>query len=629
MSHFFERSQCLTPSAPEGILRYVKQRLLGSVAVIASACTALHFSTTEQQSVTVANSPYTFNGPGSQTFVISPAGSSDHDVLLAINKNTCSSQWTIDTSIDPQQPVEGAHVCGVSAAFAGSNVTCPRNYQLGARYAGTLPGTSFCNVRIDTMVYGGSTYGGFTLVLTGVGSASSGITVSPVQVAFPAVQIATQSSPSQVEVRNVGSASVTVNGSLSNGSAFQVTPSVSSFALGPGAKMIFDVTCTPTVVGPYSGTLSFSAGSSSGSASLACNGIDSTVVVAPTQVDFGRTLIGRAPPPRSVRISGNGAAIIETVTLDAAAIAAGVAIETNPVGMAVGSGQDVVLSYAAAATHEAGPLGVLSVKFDVDPDARPIGLSGQAMLGGVGTNPASIEFGAVCAGAMVTKDVEVYASEPGDVVVQGLTKPDAPFDATAQESLPKSLAGNHTGPSLMVRARLQPPEPGEHTSMFAITSDVPGASTTEVELRGVALAPGVAATPNTVHFGTAAAGTTTSIKEVQLTNCGTSDLAFSRAFITGDDALEFTLIGVSPARTLKPTESEVFMVVMQPERSGFKTASLVLEHELGTTTALLDGTGEGGKSSERETYYACSTGRAAGWWPMALALLALRRRSRR
>lgn len=608
----------------------MKQRLVASVVVIASACTALHFSTTEQQSVTIANSPYTFMGAGSQTFVVSPAGLSDHDVLLRISHN-CTSQWTINTGIDSQQPVEGAHVCGLGAATAVGDalVACPRNYQFSAHYAGTQQGTSSCNVSIETMVYGGSTYGGFTLMLSGVGSGSSGITVSPSQIAFTSVQIGTQSSASKLKVRNGGSASVTVSGSLSNGSAFQVTPSFSSFVLGAGSDREFDVTCTPTAVTVYSGTLSFSTGSSSGSSSLTCSGFDSTVTVAPTQVDFGHNLIGRAPAPRVLRISGNSQARIEAVTLDAAAIAAGVAIDANPVGMTVGGGQDVVLSYAAAVLHEGGPLGALSVKFDVDANVRPIGLSGQALPGGIGTNPASIEFGAVCAGAMVTKDVEVYASEPGDVVVQGLTKPDAPFDATAQESLPKSLAGNHTGPSLMVRARLQPPEPGEHTSKLAITSDVPGASTTEIELHGIALAPGVAATPDTVHFGTAAAGTTTSIKEVQLTNCGTTDLAFSRAFITGDDAREFTLIGVSPARTLKPTESEVFMVVMQPERSGFKTASLVIEHDRGTTTALLDGTGEGGKSAERETYYACSTGRPSAWWPIALAMLALRRRRRR
>jgi MYXO-CTERM domain-containing protein len=164
----------------------------------------------------------------------------------------------------------------------------------------------------------------------------------------------------------------------------------------------------------------------------------------------------------------------------------------------------------------------------------------------------------------------------------------------------------------------------------ALTSDVPNKPTTEVPVTGVVLAGGIAATPNVVNFGTAAIGTTTSIKEVQLTNCGTGPLMFNRASIAGRDAGDFTLIGAHAPRLLQPTESEVFMVVMQPESSGYKMAQLVIEHGEGMTLADLDGTGDGmltgGK--DRETYYACSTGRGAALWPIALALLALRRRRR-
>src|SRR5690606_4878335 len=115
---------------------------------------------------------------------------------------------------------------------------------------------------------------------------------------------------------------------------------------------------------------------------------------------------------------------------------------------------------------------------------------------------------------------------------------------------------------------------------------------------------------------TASMGTTTSIQEVQLTNCGTSDLSFESAQITGMNASEFTLIGTNPARTLAPTESETFMVVMQPESPGVKVGQLVLRHSDGTTTADLDGTGEGQIDiKDRETYYACSTGRGTAAWP--------------
>jgi hypothetical protein len=414
------------------------------------------------------------------------------------------------------------------------------------------------------------------------------------------------------------------------GTVFQVTPPIASFGLGPGSSAQFAVTCTPPGTALYTGMLSFTAGSSSGTTTLYCRGIDSTVTIAPTSVQFARTLVGRMPPHESVAISGDGSAQIESVSLDSAATAAGVTLVSNPEGTTIGSGQTIELAYAAATMHAAGPLGSLSVKVSSDASPRNIAISGEALLGGLGTNPASVEFGAVCANDAVMTDIEVYASEAGDVELEGLTPPAAPFDATAVDSLPITLGGNHTGASATVRAMFRPTTPGDLRDKLVLASNIPNMGTTEVELHGIALAGGIAATPDTVHFGVAPAGTTTSVQQVQLTNCGTDDLMFEGAQVTGTNASEFTLIGMNPPRKLKPTESELFMIVMQPRTPGYKTAQLALVHDQGTTLANLDGTAEGGENpKERETYYACSAGRSGPMWPLAVVLLALRRRRRR
>lgn len=606
------------------------KRVVAVTVVVASACTALHYSTTEQHAVVVSNNPYTFYGSGTQRFVISTAGSSDHDVLQAITPINCNSQWTLDTSIDPQQPAAGAHVCGAlnTSTIGDGTVPCPRSYQFEVRYAGTQQGSFNCNINVNTWMYGGGTYGGITLQLTGSGSGSSGITVSPSQVDFKDKQILTQSTSQEVTVKNNGSAAVTVNGAI-NGAAFGVSPSVASFGLGSGSSATFNVTCTPPALGPHTGVLSFVAGTSSGSASLTCKGIDSPVTLSPDAVNFDRTLVGRPPAKKTVTLTGSGAEVIESVSLDATAVAAGVTIVDNPQGDMIGSGAAIVLAYSAAAMHPGGSLGTLSVKVDIDANPRSVAINGQALLGDVGTNPGGVEFGAVCVGDMVTKDVEVYASEAGDVQLLQLMQPAAPFSAMVVDTLPKTLGGDHTGVSATVRATLTPTEPGDLEATLELASDAPMKGTTEVELHGVGIAGGVAATPNTVHFGTALAGTTTSINEVQLTNCGTSSLAFERVYIEGDDARDFTLIGANPSRMLEPNESETFMVVMQPKSNGFKTARLVAQHADGIAVAALDGTGEGADEKQRETYYACSAGRASALWPLGLALLALRRRRSR
>lgn len=616
------------------------KRFLAVVVVVASACTALHYSWTAQSSVVVSHNPYTFDGPGSQIFVISPAGSGD-DLLQSITMMQCNSQWSLDTTIDVQQPVMGARVCsaGTMPSGSGSALTmegggfaaCPANYQFKVVFAGTQPGTSSCNVLIEYMpAYGGAkqTVG---LGLTGIGSGSNGITVTPTEIDFGDVQINTTSDPAvRVTVKNIGTVIENVSGVLS-GSGFIITPPPgNTIGMGPGSSATFDVRCMPTVLGKHAGTLTFNGNSNSVATSLQCTGINSTISVSPTQVIFDDTLVGSPPPTQTVRISGGSAATIDEVSLDNDAIAAGVSITVNPQGQTIGSGQMVVLAYAAEAAHPGGPLGTLTLKVSTDNDPRAISISGQALLGGVGTNPASVELGAVCVGARATKDVEVYASEAGDIVVSELMPPSSPFSIEPLDELPMTLAGNHTGPSAFVRVSMEPTSAGDFTSMLGVQSNVPGQPTTEVGLHGIGIESGIAATPNVVHFGTAPMGTTTSIKQVQLTNCGTSDLMFEKAQIVGTDAADFTLIGANPPRTLAPTESEIFMVVMQPKSPGFKTAQLVLTHDGGTTTADLDGTGEGELDiTDRETYYACSTGRGATAWPLALALLALRRRRRR
>lgn len=614
------------------------QRLLAVVVVIASACTALHFSTTEHESVVISNNPHHFSGSGTLTFVISPVASA-HDVLQSITMD-CSSQWSLNTGIDPQQPVLGSYVCGTGsgsqmpvAIDQSDALPCPRNYQFAVSYAGTQAGLSSCNVLVATMpYYGGSAVETKILALSGSGSAVPGITVSPDAYDFKDVPMGQTSGKQTVTVTNLGTTSITVNGSLAVGVNFAASTGYTSFQLGSGSNRQFEVTCTPLALGVHADTLTFTAGAgsnNSGSVSLQCKGIVSTIDIVPSPVAFADTLVGQPPPQQAVRITTNGSGTIETVSLDSTATAAGVTIVTNPQGMPIGVGKDVLLAYSAAAVHEGGPLGTLVVKVSTDAMARNVAISGQALLGGLGTNPASVDFGAVCAGSKTMKDVEVYASEPGDVLLQAMTKPAAPFDAQLMDSVPKTLGGNHTGANMMVRTTFEPLVPGDFDDAIALSTNVPNKPTTEVQLHGIGLAAGIAATPDVVHFGEAAVKTTTSIKEVQFTNCGTGDLAFSRAYITGPNALEFTLIGTHPAKTLKPTESETFMVVMQPDSNGLKTAKLMIEHDQGVTTADLDGTAEGGSEKERETYYACSTGRGAALWPIALALLVLRRRRRR
>ena len=612
------------------------RRVIAVIIVMASACVALHLSWTAQGVVTIANNPYHFPGPGAQNFTINPQGSSDDDTLDTIDlATTCStSQWSLDFTVDQSQTLPGARVCGGIIVASGvapvdnGFAACPANYTFGVRFAGTQPGTSTCVVEISSSATSGSGSGKnvYQLSLTGSGTAT-GIRAIPTSINFQDVPTATTSSPVPVTVTNLGSAAVSVTGTLSG--PYMVTPGFTSFTIPGSSQVTFQVACNMPPLGSQPGSLAFAGGGSAASVALACNGITSSITLNPTQVTFDSTLVGIPPATKSITISGPATATLDMVALDPTAAAAGVTITSNPQGQNLSANRTVTLAYDGAAVHEAGPLGTLMVKASTDPTVRNVGVSGETLVGGVGINPTSVELGAVCAGATGQKTVEVYANEAGTIQLKQIVGPPSPFSAETSDMLPKTLVGNHGGTSANVAVKVQGTTPGDQTGTLTLVTNVPSKEMTDIAAHAVILAGGIAATPDHVSFGSVEPGTTTGIKQVQLTNCGTTDLSFTGAHLGGTNPGEFTIIGGNQPRVLHPTESEAFMLVMQPHSNGLKTAQLIIEHSDGMTIADLDGTGFNGATKERETYYACSTGKPAAALPIALALLLLRRRKHR
>jgi uncharacterized protein (TIGR03382 family) len=302
----------------------------------------------------------------------------------------------------------------------------------------------------------------------------------------------------------------------------------------------------------------------------------------------------------------------------------------SDVMLAGGGSTQIILQYAAATPHPAGPLAVL--QFDTPTQTQNVAINGEALIGSIGTNPATVEFGPVCAGPPVSRNVMIYANAPGTVLVQSLTPPAAPFSVPNMQG---QLMGGH-GNELMAVATLTPSTPGPFSDRLVINSDVPNQGMHEVPLQALVLADGVRPAPEVVHFGPQMTGLTTLAKEVVLSNCSSGPLMVMGAMISGADAADFAIVGPAMIqRELAAAASMTFLIVMSPKSNGPKNAQLVIAHAQGTTTADLDGDGYGGSAQdddkERETYYACSAGGgAAPAWPIAFAfgLLALRRRRR-
>lgn len=523
---------------------------------------------------------------------------------------------------------------------SGSGDSCtPVTYAFDAKFTPVGSGSSSCAVRIAYTSQVSGSAGEYTLVLDGTGVAPSFLlNVSPSSINFGDHPVGATSSGTRVTIANAGSAPLTVNGSNSNSTNFTVTSvGGSTFAtqpLGVGSAAAYDVRCAPQALGVLGGTLTFTSAAGPKTVALSCRGIgSSSLSIDPVPAAFASTLVGRAPADVDITITNTGN-IPTTLSVSLAAAGSDLTFAPggNPDGQGLGSGSStrVTLRYAAAAPQPSGQIGTVTVNYSgAGATPRDIAINAEALVGDVGISPAVVDFGPVCAGSTANKDVMVYASAAGDVQLVSVGAPVAPFDVTASPGL---LVGNH-GNELALQASVAPTVAGEVSDTLVLSTNLPTTPTREVELRAIALPDGVSPTPEVVHFGAAMIDTTTSAREIALSNCGQAPIQITAARVEGPSASDFAIVSpADPAMTLGQTETATFLVIMNARANGAKQAQVVIDYVGGSVSVPLDGNAFGGDSGDvldRETYYACSTGGAAGGLPIALALVALRRRRRR
>jgi hypothetical protein len=262
----------------------------------------------------------------------------------------------------------------------------------------------------------------------------------------------------------------------------------------------------------------------------------------------------------------------------------------------------------------------------VDGVVQAIAISGEALGAQFGTTPATGDFGPVCAGTPAMLNVAVYASNEAPIQVTSVTPPAAPaFDVTNLVAALQPLRGNEETVSVTV----SPTDSGEYDDTFVINSNIPGMAAHAVPLHALVLAAGVSPTPDVVKFGVAMVDVPTLAREVVVTNCSDSAITIRGGSVLGGEPGEFAPVSEAAA-VLEPAERHAILVVMTPKANGARRADLVLDVEGGPPISVpLEGEGFGVAPIDRETYYACASGRRDLAWPVAVVLVVLTRRRRR
>lgn len=629
--------------------RLVAVGIVGT-AVIAACIGNLTLSETEQQTMSYpgsASAGSVMIGSSGTTppIVFTPATEKDNDTIMTISENC--GRWSLSLKPLPAN----VYCSAIGGETYGSGSCVPNTYSFTGTFTPTGPGLDSCAVTVswESNTSGSGSGSGtgttgtqtFQIVLNGTGVAPAySLTMIPAngsKLEYTDIPINTVSSAQRITITNSGSSALSVMGAHTNMTAFPVTPlngaSFTNQSLGPGQSASYDVTCNPTAVQAYAGTITFKTSPAQGditrTVDLACNGISSNLVITPNPAGFARNaLVGVPPPNLTINIMNSGADTTFTeVRLTSGTEVAIVQQPTSP--LMGGASTSIVLSYSAATEHPFGRIDNLVITHTPG-GTRTVAINAEALVGEIGVTPALVDFGPVCPGSEKTAELMVYASSSGPVNVTSITQPGAPFAVTGTGGM---LEPNH-GNIITLVARVSATTAGELDDEFTLNTNLPGAAAMhEVQLEGVALPAGVTPTPNVVHFGPGRIGATTTAKKITVSNCGTGELEITGARIVGPSASEFAIVGPEDPLQTIPTMGELqFLVIMNPSTTGTKNAKLVVEHAGGVIEADLDGNGFGidDAGGEKTTYYTCSAG-GAGGAPLVLALvgLGLRRRRRR
>jgi hypothetical protein len=624
-------------------------RLAFVLVVLIASCVAAKLSSDEQLIVAVADHGtqipnYDFGaimGSASHDFVIEPQTATDDDLLLSMDfQSPCP-----DFAFAPATVMGMPEICGgVASGFAPNLGTCPHSYPFTVTFTPSSAGMESCKIIIKTMPATTGTSGSgsgsgsgsngttqLSFVVKGTGLAPpNAFTLSPTTLDFGSVPTGTTSGSQSVTLTNTGASSIVITPMGAVSAAYMFSPPLSPVTLAPTAFKTYGVTCTPNAGANDSSVDFVGSGAGTKTLTLSCIGANTKLDVSPNPIAFGKQIIGGPALTKPIMLTNSGAITISitAVSLDS---------PNGDVDFTGSVGQYSLLPGAHITpftvrytpTHEIdlGTIATLHITANGEDLTFPV--TGAALNGSIGTNPASVDLGAVCTGSTVNQDVEVYASGRADVTIDlDPMHPAQPFSAMLASGV---LGGSHNGAATLV-ASVSPgsADLGPLTSQIVIDTNIPGEPTYPVDITATGVPMGVAPTPAALSFGEILVDTTSAAKRVDFSNCGGSGIDVTAAMLTGDTD-SFTIVSPSAdmiATHLDNTKSETFLIVMSPHQASTRTAQLQIQSSAGTK--VVDLTGDGVKPQiDRETYYACATSHGSGGVPIVGAIVLVLNRRRR
>ncbi len=347
-----------------------------------------------------------------QVVLLSGTGEAEPAVSLSPNTLTFSTQVVNTTSAAQVVTITNTG----SASLTVSSVTTTGPFaETNTCTSAVAPG-ALCTVSVTfTPTAGGGALGTLTIndnvagspqsvSLTGTGTASPIVSLTPSTLTFTSQDIGTTSTAQVVTLKNTGGAALTVTSITSSGDFAETNNCGSTVAAA--ASCTITVTFAPTASGSRNGsiTITDNAADSPQTIVLAGTGVSApAVTLSATSLNFSPQPVGTSSAAQTVTVTNSG-----TATLNISSIAAtGVFNQTSTCGATLAPQANCVISVVFAPTATGTASGSLKVTDNAPNSPQTLSLGGSGSDFSVAISPTS---GTLVAGNSATFTLTVTPS---------------------------------------------------------------------------------------------------------------------------------------------------------------------------------------------------------------------------
>jgi hypothetical protein len=433
-------------------------------------------------------------------------------------------------------------------------------------------------------IYANVTGGQMQISLSGTGTSSGTISLTPSTVSFGGWEVGTPSTALQVTATNSGSPAIAFTSAITG--AFSIVTNACGTSVPAETSCNLTVIFTPVQAGAATGTLTFTDAEGTQAVALSGTGLaPPTDTLSATSLTYAGTIVGQLSAAQTVTLTNSGGVPLNSIAVSVS----GAFQQTNACTANLAANSSCAISVVYAPTQTGSQTGTLTVSDALH--TQTVALAGTGIAPpALAASPSSLIFTEQQVG-VVSSPQTLTISDTG-----GASLANVGFQITGASAASFSTGTTTCGATLAsagsctVQVIFTPATAGGSTASLGVSSSTPGVKAVSVPLTGTGQTQaGLNVSPSQLVFPIVAPGQSSASQTVTITNTGLSAATSLTLAVTPPFSLAQNTCGT----TLAAGASCSTGVVFSPSLNGSYTGTLTIASAslAASATVALSGTG--------------------------------------